>query len=160
MKLWCAAILVFLGCAGVLSWVVVRKVIPGIYASANVECVADWHAAISEAYQDSRVWPDPSNVEDFIDRIYVVRSSDGRRIGNGYMTRRVGGYRDGIFYDVHSQPMRWSREGDHFVISSAGQNGLWGDADDVSSDQVKEKYHPVTLSQLRAEAEAKLRRKK
>ena len=86
-------------------------------------------------------------------------SSDGRRIGKGYMTGRVGGYRNGIFYDMYGQPMRWSRDGEHLTISSAGKNGVWGDEDDIRSDQVKERYQPTTLSKAREEAEAKIRLK-
>lgn len=154
MKPWLTAILVIVTCTGTLAWVVFRKVIPSFYANANAECVADWHAAISESRRDTGTWPDPANVTDFVRKVLAVKSSNGRLIGKGYMTGRIGGYVNGIFYDIYQRPMRWSRDGGHFVISSAGENGVAGDGDDVNSDQVKERYQPTTLEKARVEAEA------
>lgn len=159
MKPWTLAFSFIALCTLTLGAILYSKIIPRVYANANAECVADWHAAISESRRDLGAWPDPANVEDFITRVLVVKSSDGRRIGKGYMTGRTGGYVNGVFYDIYRHPMRWSREGDHFIMASAGRNGTWGDADDITSDQVQERYQPTTLTEAREAAEGKKQQK-
>ena len=155
-KLWLISLVVIAACAWTLTWMVRRKAIPRILAHANEECVADWHAAMTECRQETGTWPDPADPTSFGAQVFIIKSSDGRRVGNGYMTGREGAYSNGILFDVYHQPMRVSREGEHLVVASSGANKVWGDADDVTSDQVKERYQPTTLAETRAAAEKAL----
>jgi len=160
MKPWLLSVIVVGLCAGTLGWVVRYRVIPRFLASANEECVADWHAALTECREETGSWPDLADISDFTNRVFVVKSSDGRRVDRGYMTGRPWSYSNGILFDAYKQPMRITRDGEHVVVSSAGANLTWGDADDVTSDQVKERYQPTTLAKLRAAAEEEILRKK
>jgi hypothetical protein len=160
MKLWLLALIVIGLCVATLGRVVRDQVIPRFRANANEECVADWHAALTECRQETGSWPDLADVPDFTSRVFVVKTSDGRRVDRGYMTGRPWIYTNGVLFDVYMQPMRLAREGEHLVVSSAGANGSWGDADDVTSDQVKERYVPGSLAKERAAAEAEIALKK
>jgi hypothetical protein len=160
MKPWLLSLIVIGLCAGTFAWLVRKNVIPQFLVSANAECVADWHAALTECRQETGSWPDLADIPDFGSRVFIVKSSDGRRVDRGFMTGRPWHYSNGVLPDAYGEPMRISREGEHLVVSSSGANRTWGDDDDVTSDQVKERYHPITLAEARAAAEAEILRKK
>jgi len=160
MKPWLLSLIVIGLCAGTFGWLVRKKIIPQFLASANAECVADWLAALTECRQETGSWPDLADIPDFEDRVFVVKSSNGRRVDRGYMTGRPWNYSNGVLLDVYHQPMRIAQAGGQLVVSSSGANRVWGDADDVTSDQVQERYQPITLAAARAAAEAEILRKK
>lgn len=160
MKHWLLSLLVITGCAGVLTWLIRYQVIPGFLANANAEMVADWHAGLTHCRQETGSWPDPADPVKFGEQVYIVVGADGRRIPGGYMHGRPSDYNNGVLYDIYKQPLRLTREGETLHIASAGANGVWGDADDVTSDQVKERYFPPSLVQARAEVEERTKKKK
>lgn len=160
MKYWLLSLLVIAGCAGVLTWLIQSRVIPGFLATANAELVADWHAAITQCREETGVWPDPADPVKFGEQIYILVGADGRRIPGGYMHARPSFYNNGVLYDIYKQPLRVTREGEKLQIASSGANRQWGDADDITSEGVKERYAPSTLAQARAEAEARTKKKK
>lgn len=160
MKAWILTLLIIPACALILTTLIRQKVIPGFLRSANAEMVADWHAGVTECRQETGTWPDPADSAKFGEQIYIVVGADGRRIEGGYMHARPSFFNSGVLYDVFKQPMKFSREGEKLLIASAGPNKTWGDDDDVSSDQVKERYQPSTLAKARAEAEARASKKK
>lgn len=160
MKLWLLSLLVIVGCGGVLTWLVRQKIIPRFLATANQEMVADWHAGLSECRAETGSWPDVADLATFGGRVFVIEGADGRRIPGGYMHGRPSRFEAGTVYDVYSHPMRFTITGDRMLVASAGANRTWDDADDVTSDMVRERYQSSTLAQARAEAEARAARKK
>jgi len=160
MKPWLLAVILIGTCAGTLGWIVKAKVMPRFLASANEECVADWKVAMTECRTETGSWPDLANSDDFSLRMFSVKSSDGRRIGRGYLTGRPWVFTNGTPYDVYGLPLRVERTGEHLVVSSAGANRIWGDADDVTSDQAKDRFQENTLDEVRKAAEAEILRKK
>ncbi len=131
-----------------------------IVAKANEELVADWHAGLSECRQETGSWPDLADPVKFGEQVYIVLGADGRRIPGGYMHGRPSSHRDGVLYDVYQQPLRVTQEGEKLLIASAGANQVFGDGDDVTSDQAEDRYHPSTLAKARAEAEARAAKRK
>lgn len=160
MKSWLLFLLVIAVCATTLTWIIRRKVIPRFLANANAEMVADWHAGLTECRQETGVWPDPADPIKFGEQIYIVQGADGRRIPGGYMHGRPSFYANGILFDVYKQPLRVTRDGENLLVASSGPNQIAGDADDVTSDQVQERYRPTTLAKARAEVEARVQKKK
>lgn len=160
MKPWLLTLIVIAGCAGTLSWLIKGTVIPRFLAHANEERVADWYAAITECHAETGVWPDPANAADFGEKIYVILGADGRRLERGYMHARPGHYSNGVLYDAFEQPMKVTRDGEKLTVASAGPDKIWSTPDDVTSDQVKERYQPSTLAKARAAAEERAKKKK
>ena len=160
MKFWVLSLLVIASCSGALAWLVREKTIPGFLTTANGEMVADWHAGLSECRAETGLWPDVSDPVTFGARVFIVEGADGRRIPGGYMHGRPSRFQGGVVYDVYDQPMRFTISGDRLIVASAGANQLWGDADDVTSDSARERYKPSTLTQARAEAQARALKKK
>jgi hypothetical protein len=152
MKYWLLTLLVITGCAGTLTWIIQKKVIPSFLAHANEELVADWHAGLTEYRKENGAWPDLSDPAKFRDQVYILLGADGRRIQGGYMNNRPNRYEDGVFPDKYSQPMKVTIEGENLLVASAGPNQTWGDADDVTSGKVGERYRPLTLAPARAAA--------
>lgn len=155
MKYWLLTLMVISVCAGTLTWVIQKKVIPGFLAHANEELVADWHAGITGYRQETGAWPDFADPNIFAGQIYVILGADGRRIPGGYMSNRPNRYEDGVFYDKYNHPMKVALDGENLLVASAGPNRTWGDADDVTSGNVKERYLPASLAQAREAAEAR-----
>ena len=160
MKPWLITLLVIIGCAGSLTWLITQKIIPSFLAKANEELVADWHAGLSECRQETGSWPDLADPVKFGEQVYIVFGADGRRIEGGYMHGRPSSNRNGVLYDIYQQPLRVTHEGEKLLIASAGANQLFGDGDDVTSDQAQDRYHPSTLAKARAEAEARAAKRK
>jgi hypothetical protein len=158
MKYWLLTLLVIVACSGTLTWIIQKKVVPGFLSGANGEMVADWHAGLTECRKETGSWPDLSDSTKFGDQVYILVGADGRRIPGGFMHSRPSHYHDGRLYDVYQQPMRVTLDGEKLLIASAGPNGAWGDADDVTSDKVQERYQPSTLAQARKEAEARAKK--
>lgn len=160
MKPWLITLLVIIGCAGSLTWLITQKVIPRFLANANEELVADWHAGLSEFREETGSWPDLADPVKFGEQVYIVPGADGRRIEGGYMHGRPSSNRNGVLYDIYQQPLRVTRDGENLLVASAGANQVFGDDDDVTSDQAKDRYHPSTLAKARAEAEARAAKRK
>ena len=160
MKPWLITLLVIIGCAGSLTWLITQKVIPRFLANANEELVADWHAGLSECREETGSWPDLADPVKFSEQVYIVPGADCRRIPGGYMHGRPSSHRNGVLYDVYQQPLRVTREGDKLLIASAGANQVFGDGDDVTSAQALDRYQPSTLAKARAEAAARAAKRK
>lgn len=166
MKYWLLSLFVIAGCGGALTFLVRAKVIPRFLASANEEMVADWHAGLTQCREETGSWPDPADAKAFGEKVYIILGADGRRIPGGYMHGRPGRFFGGQVWDVYDQPMRFNMTGETLLVASAGPNQTWGDADDVTSDRVTERYQSATLAQAReqarkrAESESRPSRKK
>ncbi len=160
VKPYLYAILAIAICAGVLAWTIQRVVVPRFLLEANEETVADWRAGLSECRQETGSWPDLTDARQFGLLMYNVIGADERRIPGGYMHGRTGEFSGGAIYDVYGQPLKMEVKDDQVLVASAGANGVWGDADDVRSDQVKERYQPSTLAEARAAAEQRVAKKK
>jgi hypothetical protein len=160
VKTWLLSLLVIAGCAGSLTWLIRQKVIPAFLANANAERVADWYAGLTECRKETGSWPDPADPIKFGEQVFVVLGADGRRIPGGYMHGRPSFYNNGILYDIYKQPMRITVDGEKLTVASAGANMMWGDEDDVTSDDVQDRYRPTTLAQARAESEERTKKKK
>ena len=76
------------------------------------------------------------------------------------MNGRSGEFIGGAAHDVYGQPMKIAVVENQVLVASAGPNRLWGDADDVRSDQVQERYQPSSLAEARAEAVQRAAKKK
>jgi len=88
MKSWLLCLIVIGLCAGTLAWLIRKNVLPKFLASANANCVTDWHAALTECRQETGSWPELADIPHFTARVFVVKSSNGRRVDCGYMTGR------------------------------------------------------------------------
>ncbi len=160
VKLFLWSLLVPAACAGLLAGLVAKVVIPRFLLQANQEMVADLRGGLSECHAETGSWPDLSDPRQFGLLMYNVIGADGRRIPGGYMNGRSGEFSGGMLPDVYGQPLKFSVVGDQVLVASSGPNRIWGDADDVSSDQVQERWQPATLAQARAEAEQRAAKKK
>ena len=160
MKLWLLSLMVIAICGGVLTWLVRQEVIPRFLANANEEMVADWHAGLTECRAGTESWPDIADPVTFGGQVYVIEGPDGRRIPGGYMHGRPSRFQGGIVFDVYDRPMRFTINADSLLVASAGANGVWGDADDVTSDKARERYQSSTLAKARDEAGARANKKK
>ena len=160
MKYWVLSFLVIAGCGGTLTWLIRGKILPGFLASANREMVADWKAGLMECRAETGSWPNPADANAFGEQVYIILGADGRRIEGGYMHGRPSRFHGGTVWDVYDQPMRIAITGETVLVASAGANQTWGDDDDVTSDQVTERYRPSTLAKARAESETRAQKKK
>ena len=59
-----------------------------------------------------------------------------------------------------SNPCALPGRGKKLLIASAGANQVFGDGDDVTSDQAQDRYQPSTLAKARAEAETRAAKRK
>lgn len=160
MKYWVLTLVVIAACAGILTVVIQRRVFPEFLASANREMVADIDAALTQLRQEKGAWPDFNNPQTLSEQVFVVRGADDRRIEGGYLHGRPSRMVQGVFYDVYDRPLKLTIEQDQLTVASAGANGQWGDGDDVSSTTEKERYEPSTLERARAEAEARVKKRR
>lgn len=157
MKFWILSIITVGGCAGLLTWVIRQKVIPGFLDNANAEMVADWHAGLMDRFRETGTWPDQSDPKRFIDDMFLVVGPDGKRIPGGYMHGRESNLN---MVDIYDHPLKFTFSADSCQVTSAGPDGAFGTADDVSSDKVRERYFNETLQEARTALEARPVRKK
>lgn len=161
-KFWILSLLAIAACAGVLTQVIRDGVIPGFLKNANEEMVADWKAGLLLRYKETGTWPDQTDAKLFSEHMYFLVGPDGRRIQGGYMHGRESSYNQntGKVVDVFKNPMKLTLQDDQCLVTSAGPDGVWGTGDDVSSDNVKERYLNETVEEARSRALEKMARKK
>lgn len=162
MKFWFLALITIAGCAGLLAWVVQRRVIPAFVSNTNGEMVADWHGALVDFYKDAKTWPGITDPKLFAEQIFTVVGADGNRISAGYLHGREYNYdwATGQALDIYQRPLKVTFSGASCEVQSAGADGVWGNADDVSSKEVREHAIGETLAEARALSAVRAARKK
>lgn len=161
-KFWIVSLIAVAACAGVLTREIRDGVIPGFLKNANEEMVADWKAGLLLRHKETGTWPEWTDGKLFSEQIYILVGPDGRRIPGGYMHGRQSSYNpdSGHVLDVFKNPMKITFQGDDCHVASAGPDGAWGTADDVTSDNVKERYFDETVDEARNRVLEKMARKK
>ena len=150
--------LFFVLASGAILWVLAERTVPRMQASANEEMVADWREGLNQRFHETGTWPRQDIYSNFVDDVMALRGADGRMIRGGYMHGRPSRNSGTAMVDIYDTPLRFTFGKDSVRVVSAGENRQFDDADDVTSDNARDRYTPATLADARAKAEEIVRK--